>query len=78
MVAKNHGWMDGQMDGQMDVGVPIVMQQKRTLLISMRMQVRSLASVGGGSSVAMNCGAGHRCGSDPPLHLLPNSGHSSP
>ena len=61
MVAKNHGWMDGRMD----VGVPIVMQQKRTRLVSMRIQVQSLASVGGGSSVAMSCGAGHRCGSDP-------------
>ena len=34
----------------------------------MRMRVRSLAySVGWGSGVAVNCGVGRRCGSDPTL-----------
>ena len=40
-------------------------QWKRNQLASMRMWVRSLPSVGHGSSVAMSCGVGHRCGSDP-------------
>ena len=39
--------------------------------MSMRTQVQSLASlVGEGSSIAMSCGVGHRCGSDPTLLWL--------
>ena len=34
------------------------------------MQVQPLASVGRGSSVAMSCGAGHKCGLDPTLLWL--------
>ena len=38
----------------------------RTQLVSMRMQVGSLASLSGlGSGVAVSCGVGYRCGSDP-------------
>ena len=36
----------------------------------MKMQVRSLASVGQGSSVALSCGVGHTHGLDPMLLLL--------
>ena len=47
-------------------------------LLSMRMWVQSLASLSGlGISLAMNCGIGHRCHSDPSLLWLwdchPNS-----
>ena len=46
------------------LGVPIVAQWKQIQLVSMRMWVRSLASVGWGSSIAMSCDVGHRYGSD--------------
>ena len=55
-------------------------QRKRVRLVSMRytmmdwyplMQVQSLASLSGlGTGVAMSCGVGHRCGSDPVLLWL--------
>ena len=47
-------------------GIPIVAQQKEIQLVSMRMQVQSLASLCGlGIGVAVSCGAVHRRGSDP-------------
>ena len=53
------------------IGVPIVAQQKRIWLISMRMWVWFwLHSVGWGSGVAVSCGLGHRRGSDPMLLWL--------
>ena len=45
-------------------------QWKRICLILMRMQVRSLASVGLGSGVAVSCGVGHRCDLDGVLQWL--------
>ena len=52
-----------------DCGVPIMAQQKRMRLASMRMQVQSLALLGG-SGVILRCGVGHRYGSDPILLWL--------
>ena len=47
------------------LGVPIMVQWKRIQLETMRLQVRSLASLrGSGSGIAMNCDIGHRCSSD--------------
>ena len=51
-------------------GVPIVAQQLGIQLVSMRMQVQSLASVGEGSGIAMSYGVGCRRGSDPALLWL--------
>ena len=46
-------------------GVPIMVQPKRIQLGTMRLQVRSLASLSGlRISVAMSCGVDHRCGWD--------------
>ena len=43
------------------LGVSLMAQQKRIWLASMRMQVRSLASIRvKGSSIAVSCGVGHR------------------
>ena len=48
-----------------------MVQQKRTRLVSMSMRVPSPALlVGRGSGVAVSCGVGHRCGSDPELLWL--------
>ena len=45
---------------------PLWLSGLRTQLVSMRMQVGSLASLSGlGSGVAVSCGVGCRCGSDP-------------
>ena len=47
------------------LGVPIVAQQKRIRLASVRIQVPSLASLSGlRIQRCMSCGVGHRCGSD--------------
>ena len=52
-------------------GVPAVVQWKQIRLLSMRMWVRSLASLSGlGSGVAMSCGVGHRCSLVPVLLWL--------
>ena len=49
-------------------GFPIVAQQKQIWLASMKMWIWSLASISGsGSGIAMSCGVGHSCGSDPML-----------
>ena len=49
-------------------GGPITVQQKHTLLVSMRTQVQSLALLSGlRILVAMSCGVGRRPGSDPAL-----------
>ena len=46
-------------------------QWKRIQLVSMKMQVQSLALLmGKGSGVAVNCGIGRRFGSDPTLLWL--------
>ena len=46
-------------------------QQKQIRLVSMRMRVRSLASLSrSGSGIAMSCGVGHRHVSDPTLLWL--------
>ena len=45
---------------------PIVVQQKQTWLVSMKMQVLPLALL----SRLRSCGVGHRCGSDPVLLWL--------
>ena len=50
-------------------GVPVAVQQKRIRLGTMRLHVQSLALLSG-SSVAMSCGIGCRCGSDPMLLWL--------
>ena len=42
----------------------------RTRLVSVRVRVRSLALLSGGSSVAMSCSVGHRHGLDPELLWL--------
>ena len=53
------------------MGVPVVAQWLRIRLGSMRFQVRSLALLSGlGSGVAVSCGVGCRCGSDPKLLWL--------
>ena len=42
-----------------------MVQQKQTQLVSMRIQVRSLASLSGsGIQQCRGCAVGHRCGSD--------------
>ena len=52
-------------------GVPIVAQQKPIQPVSLRMGVRSLASLSGwGSCAAVSCGIGHRGGLDPELLWL--------
>ena len=52
-------------------GVPVAAQQKWIRLVSMRVQVPSLVSLGGrGSGIAMSCGEGYRYGSDPMLLWL--------
>ena len=52
-------------------GVPVVAQQKRTQLVSMRTWVGSLALRSGwGSRVAMSCGVDRRRGSGPKLLWL--------
>ena len=52
------------------LGVLIVAQQVKNLTVSVRMQVRSLASLSG--LRIQHCCVGHRCGSDPALlWLLP-------
>ena len=48
------------------LGVPVMAQQERTWLVSMRMQVQSL-SVGEGSGLALSCGVGYKCSLDPTL-----------
>ena len=54
-----------------DPGVPVMVQQKLIWLGTMRLWVRSLALLSGlRSSVAMSCGVGHICGSDPILLWL--------
>ena len=46
-------------------GVPTVVQRKRIRLVYMRMQIRFLALFSGlGSSAAVSCGVGRRCGLD--------------
>ena len=45
-------------------GVPVVAQQVKNQLISLRTQVRSLASFSGITGIAMSCGVGRRCSSD--------------
>ena len=46
-------------------------QQKRIQLINMRVQVQSLASLSGlGTCIAVSCGIGRRCSSDPALLWL--------
>ena len=54
------------------IGVPIVVQRKQIGLVSMKMWVRSLASLSGPGiwCVAMSCGVGRRYGSDPRLLWL--------
>ena len=52
-------------------GVPMVVQWKRIRLGTMRLQVRSLALHRGLRIwCCLNCGVGHRCGSDPALLWL--------
>ena len=52
-------------------GVPIVAQPKRIRLGTMRLQVCSLALLSGlRSGIAVSCGVGCRCGSDPMLLWL--------
>ena len=50
-------------------GIPVVAQRQRVQLGTMRLRVRSLASLSG-LSVAVSCGVGRRLGSDPALLLL--------
>ena len=53
------------------LGVLILAQQKQIRLGTMRLQVRSLASLNGlRTSIAVSSGVGHRCGSDPSLLWL--------
>ena len=49
------------------MGVSVAVQWKQTLLVSMRMRVRS---VGQGSGITMSCGVGSRCVSDAALLWL--------
>ena len=46
-------------------GVPIAAQQRQIQLVTMRLQVRLLASLSG----LRSCGVGRRCGLDPALLL---------
>ena len=47
------------------LGVPVVVQQKQIRLVSVRMLVRSLASLSGLRVwCCVSCGVGHRCGLD--------------
>jgi len=51
--------------------LPVVAQQKQIRLVTMRLQVLSLASLSGlRIGVAMICGVGGRCSSDPALLWL--------
>ena len=53
------------------LGVSLVAQWKQMWLVSMRTQAWSLASLSGlRIHIALSCGVGHRCGSDPILLWL--------
>ena len=53
------------------IGVPIVAQQKQIQLVTMRLQVLSLASLSWlRSGIAVNCDVGLRCSLDPALLWL--------
>ena len=52
-------------------GIPLVAEQKRVQLVTMRMQIWSLATLSGrGSGIAVRCGVGRRHGLDPTLLWL--------